>query len=166
MSSDSRQFLTPADLSMLDRVLVRAGFRNLDDTAEREARLGAARRLIASFQGGMTNEASLFSSLAGEPAAEDVTVASIGYDIAARIFSERSLERTNPSPTRGGYQYGKRVELDGSWTIYHVFTGVPAQFGAWEMVRMDKGTAKRALRTLNTPERDQSIAPAQKHRRM
>lgn len=24
------------------------------------------------------------------------------------------------------HNYGRRVEADGSWTIYHVFTGVPA----------------------------------------
>jgi hypothetical protein len=32
--------------------------------------------------------------------------------------------------------YGRRVEQDGSWTIYHVFTGVPAHFGAREMTGM------------------------------
>ncbi|WP_292895607.1 hypothetical protein [Nitratireductor sp.] len=23
-------------------------------------------------------------------------------------------------------QYGRRIEVDGTWTVYHVFTGVPA----------------------------------------
>lgn len=24
-------------------------------------------------------------------------------------------------------QYGRRIEIDGSWTVYHVFTGIPVQ---------------------------------------
>lgn len=27
------------------------------------------------------------------------------------------------------HQYGRRVEADRSWTVYHVFTGVPADCG-------------------------------------
>jgi hypothetical protein len=26
------------------------------------------------------------------------------------------------------HQYGRRIEADRSWTIYHVFTGLPARF--------------------------------------
>lgn len=26
-------------------------------------------------------------------------------------------------------QYGRRIERDQSWTIYHVFTGVPVRIG-------------------------------------
>ncbi|WP_298963305.1 hypothetical protein [uncultured Roseibium sp.] len=39
-------------------------------------------------------------------------------------------------------EYGKRVEADGSWTIYHVFTGSPATIGGNLMQDMN---AKDAL---------------------
>ncbi|KSV84906.1 hypothetical protein N183_00340 [Sinorhizobium sp. Sb3] len=49
------------------------------------------------------------------------------------------------------YQYGRRVECDRSYTIYHVFTGVPAKIGSWTMTGLSQKNAARALRTLNTP---------------
>jgi hypothetical protein len=140
---------------MLDRVLGRAGFRDIPGTAGREARLDATRRLMASFQGGMTSETALVSSLETPTAIEKAPVESIGYDIAAKIFAEHFRIKESPAPTRKGYQYGKRIEVDGRWTIYHVFTGVPAQFGPWEMVHLNESTARRTLNTLNAPERDE-----------
>ena len=53
--------------------------------------------------------------------------------------------------------YGKRVEIDGTWTVYHVFSGVPAEINgrmldgmsaaeATEYVlRANAGNAKRRL---------------------
>ncbi|MDF8357433.1 hypothetical protein [Ensifer adhaerens] len=49
------------------------------------------------------------------------------------------------------YQYGRRVEGDGSWTIYHVFTGVPAHIDSWTMTGLDQQLASDVLHILNRP---------------
>lgn len=48
------------------------------------------------------------------------------------------------------YQFGRRVEVDGSWTIYHVFTGTPAHIGSWTMTGLNRRDADKALTILNT----------------
>ena len=35
-------------------------------------------------------------------------------------------------------QYGRRIEADRSWTIYHVFTGVPASREGLEMIGLSR----------------------------
>ena len=51
--------------------------------------------------------------------------------------------------TGRGYRFGRRFEADRSWTIYHVYTGVPAQLGNLRMIGLDKPTAAHALHVLN-----------------
>jgi hypothetical protein len=48
------------------------------------------------------------------------------------------------------YQFGRRIEADGSWTIYHVFTGTPAHIGSWTMTGLNRRNAEKALTILNT----------------
>jgi len=36
------------------------------------------------------------------------------------------------------HDYGRRVEVNTSWTIYHVFTGRPAEIGARPMVGLSE----------------------------
>jgi hypothetical protein len=155
MSSNSRQFLTNDDLAMLDRVLDHGNFQRSDEPVERSARLEASRFLIATFQQGVTTETALRSSLTGRSVVVPPAIESMGYDVAAKIFAGSFTPVKSHKPSDDvGYQYGKRVEVDGSWTVYHVFTGVPAQFGSWDTVQLDAKTAVRALRILNTPERE------------
>ena len=154
MSSNLREFFTADDLSMLNRVLTHAGLLKSDNPEKHAARLEASRFLIASFQRGVTTEIQLRSDLADRgvivsPPAVDVNNAAIERSPAHLAV----VGRPSGYPG-GGYQYGKRVERDGTWSVYHVFTGVPAQYGAWEMVELDAKTAERALKILNTPERD------------
>lgn len=56
------------------------------------------------------------------------------------------------------YQYGRRVECDGSWTIYHVFTGVPVHIDSWTMIGLDQQLASDVLQMLNEPHRIQREA--------
>ena len=35
------------------------------------------------------------------------------------------------------HHYGRRVEVDRSWTVYHVFTGVPARIGGNAIIGHD-----------------------------
>lgn len=154
MSSKSRQFFMPDDLAMLDRVLADANFHRSSNPLEREARLSATRYLIASFQQGLTSEVALRSSLADRASRDAPIVESIGYDLARRTFSERNNPAKALGHSGGGCRYSKRVENDGSWTVCHVLTGIPAQVGSWKMVDLNAKTALRALKILNTTKSD------------
>ncbi|AFL49739.1 hypothetical protein ABIE78_004483 [Sinorhizobium fredii] len=62
-------------------------------------------------------------------------------------------ESEGGAPDRSGrlYQYGRRFEGDGTYTIYHVFTGEVARVGCWTMEGLSPKNAARALRALNAP---------------
>lgn len=47
------------------------------------------------------------------------------------------------------HDYGRRIEPDSTWTIYHVFTGVPAEIGKRAMVGMTENNATAAMIWLN-----------------
>ncbi|WP_346907112.1 hypothetical protein [uncultured Roseibium sp.] len=46
-------------------------------------------------------------------------------------------------------EYGKRVENDGSWTVYHVFTGGPATIGGDLMQGMNAKNAQDQMTRTN-----------------
>lgn len=48
-----------------------------------------------------------------------------------------------------GVQYGRRVETDRSWTIYHVFTGVPAHINGNMMIGLTRRIATDRMLSLN-----------------
>lgn len=45
--------------------------------------------------------------------------------------------------------YGRRVEMDRSWTVYHVFTGVPADAGCGAMTGLSRADATDRMMSLN-----------------
>ena len=45
--------------------------------------------------------------------------------------------------------YGRRVELDRSWTVHHVFTGVPAHIYGVTMVGLSRSDATDIMLSLN-----------------
>jgi hypothetical protein len=47
------------------------------------------------------------------------------------------------------HNYGRRVEMDGSWTIYHVFTGVPAVLDGRAMTGLRRAEATATMINLN-----------------
>jgi hypothetical protein len=150
MPSRSRQYFTQTDLTMLERVLDRAGLGNGDDPDERSRRREGAQFLIGQFQQGMTAENALGLALKDRSGAQALEVSSAGYEQAARKF------RDNLKPVSGeagAYRFGRRVEPNGTWTIYHVFSGVPAEFASWKMVGLHVKTAERALKILNSPRK-------------
>lgn len=150
MQSRSRQYFTQTDLSMLERVLDRAGLANGEDPDDRRKRRDGAQFLIGQFQQGMTAEVALGLALKDRPDASSADpVTSAGYEQAARKYRE------NLTPVSGevdAYRFGRRVEPNGTWTIYHVFSGVPAEFASWKMVGLNVKTAERALKILNSPK--------------
>lgn len=57
--------------------------------------------------------------------------------------------KTAPPADALDEQYGRRVEADRSWTVYHVFTGVPARFGGDAMVGLTRSAATSGMLSLN-----------------
>lgn len=58
------------------------------------------------------------------------------------------------------HQYGRRIEADRSWTVYHVFTGIPARFGGDAMTglsRLDATSGMLRLNLRNTDRRRERI---------
>ncbi|MDX8434354.1 hypothetical protein RFN25_13040 [Mesorhizobium abyssinicae] len=49
----------------------------------------------------------------------------------------------------GGRQYGRRVEADRSWTVYHVFTGIPAHVNRASMIGLSQSEATKSMLSLN-----------------
>lgn len=45
--------------------------------------------------------------------------------------------------------YGRRIEADQSWTVYHVFTGVPADAGDGAMMGLSRVNATDRMLALN-----------------
>ena len=46
-------------------------------------------------------------------------------------------------------QYGRRIEADRSWTVYHVFSGVPAHAGGQTMSGLSRLDATEGMLSLN-----------------
>ncbi|MDX8450191.1 hypothetical protein [Mesorhizobium captivum] len=47
------------------------------------------------------------------------------------------------------HQYGRRVEPDRSWTVYHVFTGIPAHVDGAFMIGLSRSEATKSMLCLN-----------------
>lgn len=47
------------------------------------------------------------------------------------------------------HQYGRRIEADRSWTVYHVFSGVPAHADGRAMVGLSQADATSGMLALN-----------------
>jgi hypothetical protein len=58
-------------------------------------------------------------------------------------------EGGSPQQDSMHYQYGRRIERDGSWSIYHVFTGVPAEIQGRRLTGMNRANATEGMLSLN-----------------
>ena len=47
------------------------------------------------------------------------------------------------------HHYGRRIERDGSWTVYHVYTGLPAEMGRHATTGLNETTATQMMLSLN-----------------
>ena len=47
------------------------------------------------------------------------------------------------------HHYGRRVERDGSWSIYHVFTGVPTVIEGRRLTGMSRACATAGMLAMN-----------------
>lgn len=47
------------------------------------------------------------------------------------------------------HQYGRRIEADGTWTLYHVYSGIPATLGSQVMTGLAEQEATATMLRLN-----------------
>lgn len=72
------------------------------------------------------------------------------------------MHSTNHKATsRTGHQYGRRIETDRSWTVYHVFTGVPVDSDAGATTGLNRAEATDRMTSLNRrAEKRTALRPA------
>jgi hypothetical protein len=58
-------------------------------------------------------------------------------------------ENEGGAPGREEHQYGRRIEADRSWTVYHVFTGGAARVGDDDLIGLSKSQATSRMMSLN-----------------
>ena len=60
-------------------------------------------------------------------------------------------EKEGGAPDRDltNHLYGRRVEVDRSWTVYHVFTGVAARVGNDDLIGLSRSQATSSMMSLN-----------------
>jgi hypothetical protein len=55
-------------------------------------------------------------------------------------------------------QFGCRIETDRSWTVYHVFSGVPARAGGQNMTNHNRVDATEGMLSLNRRNQGRHMA--------
>lgn len=58
-------------------------------------------------------------------------------------------ENEGGAPDCADGQYGRRIEADRTWTVYHVFTGVPARADGQAMIGLSRSKATDGMVSLN-----------------
>jgi hypothetical protein len=76
-----------------------------------------------------------------------------------RILPLRKVERAAlsvweneggaPAANTDGSLFGRRREPDRSWTVYHVFTGIPAVIEGRNMTGLNRASATNGMLSLN-----------------
>jgi hypothetical protein len=61
------------------------------------------------------------------------------------LKKEDAMHKTDPMDNH----YGRRVEADRSWSVYHVFTGVPAHACGHSMIGLNRSDATQRMLFLN-----------------
>ncbi|ATU92992.1 hypothetical protein [Phyllobacterium zundukense] len=67
----------------------------------------------------------------------------------ARALSAWENEGGAVASGHRNHHYGRRIEANKSWTVYHVFSGVPANFGSGSMVDLSEKEATTMMISLN-----------------
>jgi hypothetical protein len=66
--------------------------------------------------------------------------------LAISVWEKEGKARASDTPHD---QFGRRVEIDRSWTIYHVFTGVPARVDGSALTDLSQSAATDGMLSLN-----------------
>jgi hypothetical protein len=79
----------------------------------------------------------------------------VRWEIAAIAVWEN--EGGAPGRNFTGHQYGRRIEPDSSWSIYHVFTGVPAVIEGCTMTGLSRWQATMGMMALNRNDKGRGL---------
>lgn len=66
-----------------------------------------------------------------------------------RAISGWENEGGAPAPDSMDFNYGRRIESDRCWTVYHVFTGAPARIDGRSMTGLSRSEATLSMLSLN-----------------
>ena len=66
--------------------------------------------------------------------------------LAISVWENEGGARASDTPDG---QFGRRVEMDRSWTIYHVFTGIPARVDGSALTDLSRSAATDGMLSLN-----------------
>ena len=66
--------------------------------------------------------------------------------LAISVWENEGGARASDTPND---QFGRRVEMDRSWTIYHVFTSVPARVDGSALSGLSRSAATQGVLSLN-----------------
>lgn len=72
-----------------------------------------------------------------------------GTTLYSGVIDVEAIPKKVDAMSDRSLQYGRRIEADRSWTIYHVFTGVPARIDSEVMVGLSRSDATRGMLHLN-----------------
>jgi hypothetical protein len=67
--------------------------------------------------------------------------------LAISVWESEGGARAPDAPD--GQFFGRRVEMDRSWTIYHVFTAVPVRVGGSALTDLSRSAATEGMLSLN-----------------
>jgi hypothetical protein len=70
-------------------------------------------------------------------------------DRRALAISVWENEGGSRAPDTPDGQFGRRVERDRSWTVYHVFTGIPARVDGSPLTQLSRSAATQRMLSLN-----------------
>jgi hypothetical protein len=68
------------------------------------------------------------------------------HDLAISVWENEGGAKDQSSMD---HDYGRRIETDRSWSVYHVFTGVPADIGGHAMTDLSRSNATEGMLSLN-----------------
>lgn len=83
------------------------------------------------------------------------------FDILA--LSVWESEGGAAAPTTNFIQFGRRIERDRSWTVYHVFSGVPARLEGHALTGLSHMNATSYMLSLNRLNERQLTADSSRH---
>lgn len=112
----SSVYFSPADLNRIRTLLTECCQRDPDWDFEEES--AAAEQLVNWMQAGIHDEETLRQRLR--------TLGNKNQDESSALAEWDAEGGAQPAMPRYG-QYGRRIEADGTWTIYEVFTGREAR---------------------------------------
>ena len=69
-----------------------------------------------------------------------------GHDVAIAVWENEGGAQGQSSMD---HHFGRRIETDRSWSVYHVFTGVPADIDGHPMTGLSRSDATEGMLSLN-----------------